>query len=90
MASTNGEACGSLLLLPLVSDLWTLMAVCAPLFLVVGAFVGRPSTFGAALPFLFGVVGTLAMHDTAQADLPSFLNSMLGQVIGVFVAARVT
>jgi uncharacterized membrane protein YccC len=30
------------------------------------------------------------MHDTAQADLTSFLNSMSGQLAGVFVAARVT
>jgi len=79
-----------LVLLPLVQDMWTLMAVCAPMFLIVGAYVGRPSTFGAALPFLFGVIGTLAMHDTAQADLTSFLNSMSGQLAGVFVAARVT
>ncbi|MDH0863415.1 FUSC family protein [Mitsuaria sp. GD03876] len=79
-----------LVLLPLVQDMWTLMAICAPLFLVVGAFVGRPSTVGAALPFLFGVMGTLVMHDTAQADLTSFLNSMSGQLVGIFVAARVT
>ncbi|WP_416761083.1 FUSC family protein [Roseateles sp. So40a] len=79
-----------LVLLPLVQDMWTLMAVCAPVFLVVGAFVGRPATVGAALPFLFGVIGTLVMHDTAQADLTSFLNSMSGQLAGVFVAARVT
>ncbi|WP_431101956.1 FUSC family protein [Roseateles noduli] len=78
-----------LVLLPLVQDMWTLMAVCAPMFLIVGAYVGRPSTFGAALPFLFGVIGTLVMHDTAQADLTSFLNSMSGQLAGVFVAARV-
>ncbi|WP_343638597.1 FUSC family protein [Roseateles sp.] len=79
-----------LVLLPLVRDMWTLMAVCAPVFLVVGAFIGRPATVGAALPFLFGVIGTLVMHDTAQADLTSFLNSMSGQLTGVFVAARVT
>jgi uncharacterized membrane protein YccC len=45
---------------------------------------------GAALPFVLGVAGTLAMHDTSQADLPAFLNSMLGQLAGVFVASRVT
>ncbi len=79
-----------LVLLPLVQDMWTLMAVCAPVFLVLGAFIGRPATVGAALPFLFGVMGTLAMHDTAQADLTSYLNSMSGQLAGIFVAARVT
>lgn len=79
-----------LVLLPLVQDIWTLMAVCAPVFLLLGAFIGRPATVGAALPFLFGVMGTLVMHDTAQADLTSYLNSMSGQLAGIFVAARVT
>ena len=79
-----------LVLLPLVQDMWTLMAVCAPVFLLLGAFIGRPATVGAALPFLFGVMGTLVMHDTAQADLTSYLNSMSGQLAGIFVAARVT
>jgi uncharacterized membrane protein YccC len=79
-----------LVLLPLVQDMWTLMAVCAPIFLIIGCYVGRPTTVGAALPFLFGVIGTLVMHDTSQVDLTSFLNSMLGQLAGVFVAARVT
>jgi uncharacterized membrane protein YccC len=79
-----------LVLLPLVQDMWTLMAVCAPVFLILGAFIGRPATVGAALPFLFGVMGALVMHDTAQADLTSFLNSMAGQLAGIFVASRVT
>ncbi|WAC73045.1 FUSC family protein [Roseateles sp. SL47] len=79
-----------LVLLPLVQDIWTLVLVCAPVFLVAGCFVARPATMGAALPFVLGVAGTLAMHDTSQADLPAFLNSMLGQLAGVFVASRVT
>lgn len=79
-----------LVLLPLVQDFLTLVLVCAPLFLLAGACIARPATLGQALPLLFGVIGTLALHDTANADLPSFLNSMLGQVAGVFVAARVT
>lgn len=79
-----------LVLLPLVQDIWTLVIVCAPVFLLAGCFVARPTTMGAALPFVLGVAGTLAMHDTSQADLPAFLNSMLGQLAGVFVASRVT
>lgn len=79
-----------LVLLPLVQDIWTLVLVCAPVFLLAGCFVARPTTMGAALPFVLGVAGTLAMHDTSQADLPAFLNSMLGQLAGVFVASRVT
>jgi uncharacterized membrane protein YccC len=79
-----------LVLLPLVQDIWTLVLVCAPVFLIAGCLVARPTTMGAALPFVLGVSGTLAMHDTSQADLPAFLNSMLGQLAGVFVASRVT
>lgn len=79
-----------LVLLPLVQDFATLALVCAPLFLLLGAYVARPATIGMAMPLLFGVVGTLAMHDTAQADLVSFLNSMLGQILGIVVAARTT
>ncbi|PZP30653.1 MAG: FUSC family protein [Roseateles depolymerans] len=79
-----------LVLLPLVQDFWSLMLVCAPFFLVAGAFVARPATMVKALPLVLGVAGTLAMHDTAQADLTSFLNSMLGQLGGVFMASRVT
>ncbi|MFT7774724.1 FUSC family protein [Roseateles sp.] len=79
-----------LVLLPLVQDFATLALVCAPLVLPLGALVARPATMGQALPLLFGVVGALAMHDTAQADLVSFLNSMLGQVVGILVAARTT
>ncbi|SEK93952.1 Uncharacterized membrane protein YccC [Roseateles sp. YR242] len=79
-----------LVLLPLVQDIWTLILVCAPVFLIAGCYVARPATMGAALPFVLGVAGTLAMHDTSQADLTAFLNSMLGQLGGVFVAARVT
>jgi len=78
-----------LVLLPLVQDITTLAVVCAPVFLFVGAYVGRPATFGRALPALMGLCGTLSMHDTAQADLVNFLNSMLGQVFGILVAARV-
>ncbi len=77
-------------MLPLVQDMWTLAVLCAPVFLVLGAFLGRPSTVGAALPFLFGVMGTLVMHDSAQADLTSFVNGTLAQLAGVFVASRVT
>lgn len=79
-----------LVVLPLVQDMWTLAVLCAPVFLVLGAFLGRPSTVGAALPFLFGVMGTLVMHDSAQADLTSFVNGTLAQLAGVFVASRVT
>jgi len=79
-----------LLLMPGVQDFGMLVLVCAPTFLVLGCYMARPANFLAAMALLFGVAGTLAMHDTATADLVSFLNSMIGQVLGVVAAARIT
>jgi hypothetical protein len=39
-------------------------------FLVLGVLIARPSTFGRAMPFLFGICGTLALQDTNTADMP--------------------
>jgi len=79
-----------LVLLPLVHDFGMLVLVCAPLFLVAGCYMARPATMGSALALLFGVAGTLALHDTSNVDLAVFFNSMLGQIVGIVVAARVT
>jgi uncharacterized membrane protein YccC len=79
-----------LVLMPTVQDFGMLVAICAPLFLLLGLYLPRPTHFMPAMALIFGVAGTLAMHDTASADLVSFINSMIGQVVGVVVAARVT
>ena len=79
-----------LVLMPTVQDFGMLALVCAPLFLVLGLYLPRPTHFMAAMALVFGVSGTLAMHDTASADLVSFINSMTGQIVGVVMAARVT
>ena len=80
-----------LVLLPLIHDFGMLVTVCAPLFLVLGAFVGRASTAPAAMAMVMGVAGTLSMHDTsATVDLPAFINSTLAQVLGIYAAALVT
>ncbi|XAH24478.1 FUSC family protein [Xylophilus sp. GW821-FHT01B05] len=79
-----------LVLMPLVQDIGMLVLVCAPAFLVMGLYMARPAQFMAAMALIFGVAGTLAMHDTATADLVSFINATLGQVLGVLAAAGVT
>jgi len=79
-----------LVLMPTVQDFGMLALVCAPLFLVLGLYLPRPTHFMAAMALVFGVSGTLALHDTASADLVSFINGMIGQIVGVVVAARVT
>ncbi|AVQ82138.1 MULTISPECIES: FUSC family protein [unclassified Variovorax] len=79
-----------LVLMPLVQDFGMLVLICAPLFLLLGLYLPRPTHFMAAMALIFGVCGTLALHDTASSDLVSFINSMIGQIVGVVVAARVT
>ncbi|MDQ2820307.1 MAG: FUSC family protein [Pseudomonadota bacterium] len=79
-----------LVLLPAVHSIEMFMLVCAPLFLVLGVLLARPSTFGRAMPFLFGICGTLAMMDTHSADMVTFLNVTMAQLIGVGAAAAFT
>jgi uncharacterized membrane protein YccC len=79
-----------LVLLPAVHGFETLVLVCAPAFLVLGVLLARPSTFGRAMPFLFGICGTLAMVDTHSADMVTFINVTLAQVLGVGAAALIT
>jgi uncharacterized membrane protein YccC len=80
-----------LVLLPLVHDFGMFAAVCAPTFLLLGIYCARASTAASAMAMVFGVAGTLSMHDTsANVDLPAFFNSTLAQVLGIFAAALVT
>jgi uncharacterized membrane protein YccC len=79
-----------LVILPAVHSFEMLTLVCAPTFLILGVFVGRPATFGRAFPFLFGVCGTLAMMDTHSADMVSFINGTLSQVVGLMAAVVIT
>jgi len=89
--STPLSAVYVLVLLPLVHDFGMLVLICAPTFLVLGCFAARPATAGSAMAMIFGVAGTLSLHDTqASVDLPVFLNSTLAQVLGIFAASLVT
>ena len=88
--SVPASALYLLVLLPAVHSFEMFVLVCAPAFLVIGVLLARPSTFGRAMPFLFGICGTLAMIDTHSADMVTFLNVTLAQVIGVAVAAAVS
>jgi uncharacterized membrane protein YccC len=77
-------------ILPAVHNFETLMLVCAPAFFFLGVGLGRPATFGQAMPFLFGLCGTLALTDTNNADMVSFLNSNLATIGGIWLAALTT
>ena len=80
-----------LVLLPLVHDFGMFALICAPTFLLLGFYCARPATAPSAMAMIFGVAGTLSMHDTsADVNLPAFINSTLAQVLGIFAAALVT
>ena len=76
--------------MPLALDFGMLVLCIAPLFLVVGGYMARPASSLAALGMFFGVAGTLALQDTATADLVSFISSNLALFVGAVIAARVT
>jgi len=79
-----------LVLMPLVQDMFSLALACAPVFLLLGCYVARPATAGAAMAMLFGVAGVLSARDTHTADFAAFANSIISQVVGIVIAARVT
>lgn len=79
-----------LVLLPGVQDFGMIVLICAPLFIVLGCYSARPAMLMVALPLLFGVAGTLSLHDSARADVTSFINTTTAQLLGTFLAARVT
>jgi len=79
-----------LVVMPLARDFGMLALCIAPFFLLVGCYIARPASSLAALGMFFGVAGTLALQDTASADLPSLLNSNLALILGAVAAARIT
>ena len=78
-----------LAVLPAIHSFEMLVLACAPAFLVLGVLIARPATFGRAMPFLFGIGGTLALQDTNTADAASFINSTLAQLAGLALAVLV-
>jgi uncharacterized membrane protein YccC len=77
-------------ILPAIHSFEMLALACAPTFLLVGVWIARPSTFGRAMPWLFGLCGTLALLDTHTVDIVSFTNGTLAQILGLVAAAVTT
>lgn len=78
-----------LAVLPAIHSFEMLVLACAPVFLLLGVLIARPATFGKAMPFMFGIAGTLALQDTNTADAASFINSTLAQLAGLALAVLV-
>jgi uncharacterized membrane protein YccC len=79
-----------LVLLPAIHSFEMLALVCAPVFLIMGVVLARPTGFARGIPFLFGVAGTLAMLDTDTADMVSFVNVTLAQLAGISATVLIT
>lgn len=78
-----------LAVLPAIHSFEMLVLACAPAFLLLGVLIARPATFGKAMPFMFGIAGTLALQDTNTADAASFINSTLAQLAGLALAVLI-
>ncbi|MBO9357527.1 FUSC family protein [Bordetella petrii] len=76
-------------IMPAIHSFEMLALSILPVALVLGALIPRPEYTGRAMALLFGFLGTLALHDTNTADLVSFVDTMVAQIIGVATAALV-
>ncbi|QBE61717.1 FUSC family protein [Pseudoduganella lutea] len=79
-----------LVVLPAVHSYEMLVLALAPVFLLLGVYMARPATYGNALTFVIGIASTLALQDTNQLDMASFVNGLLAQMLGYIAAAVVT
>jgi uncharacterized membrane protein YccC len=79
-----------LVVLPAIHSFPMLVMTTAPVFLVLGVYVARPTTTLRAMAVVFGVAGTLSLLDVGTADLVSFINLMLAQIAGIWAAALTT
>lgn len=75
--------------LPAIHSFEMFVLAAAPAFLLLGVLIARPATFGKAMPFMFGIAGTLALQDTHTADAASFINATLAQLAGLALAVLV-
>jgi uncharacterized membrane protein YccC len=78
-----------LVVLPSVHSFEMVALAMFPVCFACGVYIARPASTGKAMAIFFGFSGTLALHDTNTADIVSFLDTMIAQIIGVGVAAIV-
>ncbi|MBV7485861.1 FUSC family protein [Bordetella sp. BOR01] len=76
-------------IMPAIHSFEMLALSILPVALVLGALIPRPAYTLRAMALLFGFLGTLALHDTHTADLVSFVDTMVAQIIGVATAALI-
>lgn len=77
-------------ILPSIDGLPMLALVLAPTYLVAGSLTGQPRWARWAGPFLMNLNATLALQGTLRADVGSFVNGVVSQVVGFFGAIVAT
>ncbi|SAI55052.1 multidrug efflux protein [Bordetella ansorpii] len=78
-----------LVVMPAVHSFEMLALALFPVAFVMGTLISQPKYTLPGMALLFGVTGTLALHDTNTADVVSFIDSTVAQVLGVATAAIV-
>jgi uncharacterized membrane protein YccC len=76
--------------LPAVDGFPMLVAVLAPLFLLLGALQGNPPTYPVALALLLGISGALSLQAVFVSDFQIFANNYLGIFTGIGAALVAT
>jgi len=76
--------------LPYVSDFATMALVMAPPLLLIAAFIPHPRRGGQALAMAMGFCSALAIQESFHPDFERFVNSNIGQVLAVVLAAGFT
>lgn len=79
-----------LVALPAVHSFTMMVAVIAPVFLIIGCYLARPATALPALAMVFGIAGTLSMQDTNTFSFVYFIDSNLAQIAGISAAVFFT
>ncbi|WP_062787293.1 FUSC family protein [Novosphingobium capsulatum] len=76
--------------LPYVHDFTALALVMAPTLLAIAAFIPHPRLGGQATAMAMGFCSALAIQESFHPDFERFVNSNIGQVLAVVLAAGFT
>jgi uncharacterized membrane protein YccC len=71
---------------PAIDGFPMLVAVLAPLFLILGALQGNPPTFPVAIALILGVCNALALQEVFTENFPQFTGNFIAQIIGIWSA----
>jgi len=77
-------------ILPAIDGYPMLVLALAPALIPIGLFIADPKHAGSAMATIMGFSNALALQEDFTADFAGFLNSNLGQFVGLFIAIFVT